>query len=96
MENGFNINVTNKYVDIVNHTNSIWGVNIEDYSREDYRILKDDGILIITSVCSARRSRYKEIEKIYLESGLWEYEREPIRFGGKAGMIRGIFKKKGI
>lgn len=88
--------VEDKYFDIANHTNSHWGTNLEDYVREDYRILKDDGILIITSVCPSRRNKYKIIAKAYLDSGLWEYEREPIRFGGKSGMMRGIFRKKRV
>ena len=88
--------VENKYFDIVNHTNSHWGTNLNDYVLEDYRILKDDGVLIITSVCPPRRNKYKIIANAYLESGLWEYLVEPIRFGGKSGMTRGIFKKKGI
>lgn len=88
--------VENKYFDIVNHTNSHWGTNLSDYVLEDYRILKDDGVLIITSVCPTRRNKYKIITNAYLESGLWEYLVEPVRFGGKYGMTRGIFKKKGI
>ncbi len=88
--------VEDKYFNIANHTNSHWGTNLDDYVREDYRILKDDGILIITSVCPSRRNKYKIIAKAYLDSGLWEYEREPVRFGGKSGMMRGIFRKKRV
>lgn len=88
--------VEDKYFDVVNHTNSHWGTNLNDYVLEDYRILKDDGVLIITSVCPPRRNKYKIIANAYLESGLWEYLVEPIRFGGKSGMTRGIFRKKGI
>ena len=88
--------VEDKYFDVVNHTNSHWGTNLNDYVLEDYRILKDDGVLIITSVCPPRKNKYKIIANAYLESGLWEYLVEPVRFGGKSGMTRGIFKKKGI
>ena len=67
-----------------------------DYVLEDYRILKDDGILIITSVCPLKNNKYYTIANAYLESGLWEYEQEPVKFGGHTAMTRGIFRKKRV
>ena len=88
--------IKDKYFDIANHTNSHWGKNLMDYVLEDYRILKDDGILIITSVCPLKNNKYYTIANAYLESGLWEYEQEPVKFGGHTAMTRGIFRKKGV
>ena len=88
--------IKDKYFDIANHTNSHWGKNLMDYVLEDYRILKDDGILIITSVCPLKNNKYYTIADAYLESGLWEYEQEPVKFGGHTAMTRGIFRKKRV
>ena len=88
--------IKDKYFDVVNHTNSHWGENLTDYVHEDYRILKDDGILIITSVCPLKNNKYYAIANAYLESGLWEYEQEPVKFGGHTAMTRGIFRKKRV
>ena len=88
--------IKDKYFDIANHTNSHWGKNLMDYVLEDYRILKDDGILIITSVCPLKNNKYYTIANAYLESGLWEYEQGPVKFGGHTAMTRGIFRKKRV